>query len=89
MVTKGEYDHHRPSTDNTQINTRKKNENIHILSYNAQSLQSEEILVEFEEALLAIKWDVIGLSDLRRFGENIIRRKNGNILFYIGETKGQ
>ncbi|MBP1527199.1 MAG: hypothetical protein H9Q66_04685 [Spiroplasma ixodetis] len=51
-------------------------------------MANEERLYEFEEALRDIKWDIIGLAEVRRKGEGLIRRKNGNYLYYFGETKG-
>lgn len=50
---------------------------------------SEDRLVELEEALKCIKWDILGLSEVRRDSEKIIERTNGSLFYHIGETKGQ
>lgn len=36
-----------------------------------------------------VKFDVIGLCEVRKEGEAIIEKSNGNVLSYIGQTKGQ
>ena len=64
-----------------------KNE-LQILYYNCRGLANEERLVEFERALEGIKWNIVGLTEVRRVGENLIKRKNGHYLYYFGETKG-
>lgn len=43
---------------------------------------------EFENAIRDIKWDIIVLLEMRKRGENLVKRKNGNYLYYYGETKG-
>jgi exonuclease III len=48
----------------------------------------EERMCEFENALEKINWEIVGLSEVRRIGENLIKRKNGNYFYYFGETKG-
>lgn len=42
----------------------------------------------FEHALSKVKWNIIGLSETKRYGEELLVRKNGNWLFNYGETKG-
>jgi len=48
----------------------------------------EDRFTEFQNALRRFKWDIVGLSEVRRAGENLIKR-NGNYFYYFGETKGQ
>ena len=36
-----------------------------------------------------MNFEVIGLSEIRKMGECIIKKENGNIFSHIGETKGQ
>lgn len=50
--------------------------------HNTRGLANENRLYEIEEALQKVKWDIVGE------GEELIRRKNGNYLYYYGETKG-
>ena len=59
------------------------------MHYNTRGLASEERLHEFEIVLDKIDWDIVGLSEVRKEGEWLIRRKNRNYLYYYGETKGQ
>nr|XP_037875874.1 uncharacterized protein LOC119630450 [Bombyx mori] len=60
---------------------------IHIATFNARSLRTPEKLQELELALSDIKWDIIGISEMRRYGEGI--EDYGNfILHYKGETPG-
>lgn len=61
--------------------------NVHY--YNCRGMAGEERVIEFENALQKINWNIVGLSEVRREGENLVRRKNGNYFYYFGETKGQ
>ena len=40
-------------------------------------------------ALREINFDILGLSEVRRLGEVITEKENGDIFSYMGETKGQ
>ena len=42
-----------------------------------------------ENALQKNKWDLMGLSEVRRAGENHAKRKNDDYFYHFGETKGQ
>ena len=61
--------------------------NLH--SYNCRGLAGEDRVIELENALQKIKWGIVGLSEVRKEGENLVKRKNGNYFYYFGETKGQ
>lgn len=78
-------------SDMNIIDTEKRREikakHIHIATINCRSLRTSEKLKEFELAVKEIKWDIIGISEMRRFGEGIQDRGN-YILHYIGETPG-
>ncbi len=39
-------------------------------------------------ALWKIRWDIIGLSKVRKKGENLLKQKKGDYFYYYGETKG-
>ncbi len=54
-----------------------------------RSLTDQNKLLELELAMERAKIDILGISEIRRLGENIIKTKNGNIFYYKGETKGQ
>lgn len=60
---------------------------LYIATYNARTLSTDDKLIELEEELKNIKWDVIGLSEVRRIGENQLTLNSGNVLFYVGEEK--
>jgi len=51
-------------------------------------MANEERLKEFESAVKDINWDIIGLSEVRRSGEGLSRRRNSNLFYYYGQTKG-
>lgn len=42
----------------------------------------------FERGFVKIKWNILGIAEVRKHGESFKRRKNGNILYYYGTTKG-
>lgn len=50
-------------------------------------MSTEEKLLELEEELSHTKWDIIGLSEVRRKGEDQIILKSGNLFFYKGEEE--
>lgn len=50
-------------------------------------MRTDQRLLELETALDSIKWDVIGLGEVRRMGEQIEEYDN-YIFYYKGETKG-
>ncbi|GBP94067.1 LINE-1 reverse transcriptase homolog [Eumeta japonica] len=52
---------------------------------NILTLKNEENLVELIYALEDIKWDIVGLSEVRRMGENIISYPD-YMFYHIGET---
>lgn len=54
---------------------------------NTLTLRTDESLTELQNALTNIKWDIIGLSEVRRMGE-CIEEHEEFILFYKGETPG-
>ncbi len=35
-----------------------------------------------------MKWGILGLAEVRRKGETLTIRKNGNLFYYYGEIKG-
>ncbi|XP_030747131.1 craniofacial development protein 2-like [Sitophilus oryzae] len=58
---------------------------LYIATYNARTLSSDEKLLELEEELKNIKWDILGISEARRIGEGQVILKSGNTLCYSGE----
>lgn len=52
--------------------------------YNVRTLRTDERLHELELETQKIKWDFIGLSEVRRNGEDLIKLNSGNLLYYRG-----
>ncbi|GBP76650.1 hypothetical protein EVAR_51135_1 [Eumeta japonica] len=69
LVIVGENDQHPLSTNN-QSNDKTKCD-IHIPSINTRSLRTPEKLIELETEINEIKWDIVGISEMRRQGEGI------------------
>ncbi|XP_045466606.1 craniofacial development protein 2-like [Harmonia axyridis] len=53
---------------------------LYLATYNVRSLHSEERLIELEQ----IKWDVVGLGEVRRRGEQLCKLKSGHIFYHAG-----
>ena len=60
-----------------------------IATLNVNTLKTEEREEELNIALENVHYDIIGLCEIRRLGEAIIEKDNGDIFCYKGETKGQ
>lgn len=58
---------------------------LQIASINVRTLLSDQRLTELEEELGKVKWDVVGLSEIRRRGEEQITLKSGHIFHYAGQ----
>ena len=67
---------------------RNTNSNIYVATLNTRSLRTNEKLIELELALDNIKWDIIGISEMRRLGEGIHIHNGKFLLHYMGETPG-
>lgn len=63
-----------------------RRQQMQIASLNVRTLLSDQKLVELEEELKTIKWDIVGLSEVRRKREEQITLKSGHIFHYIGQT---
>lgn len=59
---------------------------MQIASVNVRTLSSDQKLIELEEELKKINWDIVGLSEVRRRGEDQVTLKSGHIFHYVGET---
>lgn len=60
---------------------------IYVATINVRTLMSDNRLQELEEAITPIKWDVIGLCEVRRIGEEI-REYEKYIFYSYGKQKG-
>lgn len=59
---------------------------IYIASYNTSTLSKEQTILELEEELQQIHWNVVRLREIRRRGEEQIVLKSGNT-FYFRENE--
>lgn len=83
-----DYDQNPPmNTPLEKGNTLHKNK-LMIATYNVRTLSSYDRLLKFEEAIRNIKYDIIGISEMRRHGDKIEEYENF-ILCYIGQTPGK
>lgn len=64
---------------------RKKTRKLSVITYNARTLLAEENLIELQTELQKIKWDVVGLGEVRRRGEGLVTLKSGHSFYYAGE----
>ena len=57
---------------------------MNIASLNIRSLVGKERLCELEDAVATAKWetDILGLSEVKRYGNRIVVTKNGDLLCY-------
>nr|XP_026499445.1 uncharacterized protein LOC113403192 [Vanessa tameamea] len=53
-----------------------------LATYNTRTLRTDEKIVELEQVLSKMHWDIIGLSEVRREGEDSIILKSGNIFYF-------
>ncbi|KAL0852521.1 hypothetical protein ABMA27_017001 [Loxostege sticticalis] len=53
-----------------------------LATYNAQTLRTDEKLAELEEELSRLRWDIVGLCEVRREGEDTMILKSGNLLYF-------
>lgn len=63
---------------------RKKNcktTTIQIATYNARSLSTAERQEELEKELEKIKWDIVGLSEVRNRGEELTELPSGHMMY--------
>ncbi|XP_013144778.1 PREDICTED: uncharacterized protein LOC106108224 [Papilio polytes] len=53
-----------------------------LATLNTRTLRTDERIAELEEELSRLRWDIIGLSEVRREGEETIILKSGNLFFF-------
>ena len=58
--------------------------NLRVATYNGRSLLGDDQLLELEEELERVDWNVIGLGEIRRQGEKFAERKSGHHFYHIG-----
>ena len=70
--------------------TRKiRNQELTLATLNVRTLRTEESEVELVDALEEIKFDILGLYEVRRMGEAIVEKENVDLGCHKGETPGQ
>ncbi|KAL0818444.1 hypothetical protein ABMA28_016488 [Loxostege sticticalis] len=53
-----------------------------LVTYNVRTLRTDEKIVELEDEMSRLRWSIMGLSEVRREGEDTITLKSGNLLYY-------
>ncbi|PZC76173.1 hypothetical protein B5X24_HaOG204917 [Helicoverpa armigera] len=71
----------------TAANVLLDTDKLNVLTYNVRTLLNDERLVELENSLKDIRWDIVGLSEVRRGGE-ATEERDDNIFFHIGTGSG-
>lgn len=64
-----------------------KTTNLNIATLNVRSLNKDEKIYELEEEIKDLNWDIIGLAEVKRKGEERITLQSGNILYYKGHDE--
>lgn len=59
-----------------------KKRRLDLATYNVRTLRTDEKIVELEEELSRLRWDIVGLSEVRREGEDTITLRSGNLLYF-------
>ena len=70
-------------------NNKDKVTELHLVTYNVRTLSDECHLVSLENEIEKIKWDIIGISEMRRPGENVVELASQHIMFNKGNDKKQ
>lgn len=84
----GDRNHNPPITQEINCENSYTKSKIYIAALNVLTLKNDESLTELVYALKQIKWDIVGLSEVRRMGERIISHPDF-LLYHIGTTPGQ
>ena len=74
---------HKPRTNKDKVTE------LHLATYNVRMLSDECHLVSLENEIEKIKWDIIGISEMRRPGENVVELASQHIMFNKGNDKKQ
>ncbi|KAL0868479.1 hypothetical protein ABMA27_007962 [Loxostege sticticalis] len=53
-----------------------------LVTYNVRTLRTDEKIVELEDEMSRLRWSIMGLSEVRREGEDTITLRSGNLLYY-------
>ncbi|RZF46230.1 hypothetical protein LSTR_LSTR010892 [Laodelphax striatellus] len=58
------------------------------MKHSMQSVYGEDKLMELEEAMKEVLWDIIGIAEIRRSYEKIAERNSGHIFCHSAATRG-
>lgn len=86
------FDHGGGQKEATAFRTRRTQKGCHDLNlatYNVRTLSNCTKLMELQEEIKNIKFDVIGLSEVRRKGVGYVEMDDGHILHYRGTESGR
>lgn len=81
---------YNPPEETLQVSNKTKisyDNILYIATYNVRTLLTYSRLLKLTESLKNVKYDIIGLSEVRKLG-NKIEEHDNFIFFHIGETSG-
>ena len=61
---------------------KKKPKKLYVCTWNTCTLSEESQLVNLMQEIRDIKWDRIGLCEVRRTGESLVETKERHLLFH-------
>lgn len=61
---------------------------MNLCTYNIRTMRTESDLLALLEELSSIKWDVVGLCEVRRLGEEQKLLNEGHVLYWRGKPLG-
>ena len=61
---------------------------MNLCTYNIRTMRTEADLIALLEELSSIKWDVVGLCEVRRLGEEQKIINDGHVLYWRGKSQG-
>jgi endonuclease/exonuclease/phosphatase family metal-dependent hydrolase len=67
---------------NLRVRSGYHKKQLYLATYNTRTLRTDAKLIELEKAIGKLRWDIIGLSEVRRQGEDSIILDSGNLLYY-------
>ncbi|XP_072043116.1 craniofacial development protein 2-like [Amphiura filiformis] len=57
---------------------------LNICTYNTRTLVGEDKLIDLENELEHINWDIVGLSEIKRRGEELVELRSRSMFYYKG-----
>ena len=55
-------------------------------TFNARTLRTEDRVLQLEEELRYTNWNIIGLSKIKRTGEDLINLRSGNVFYFVNKS---